>query len=301
MTPARFRWGMILILIGVLILLRNLDIFDTYFWPDLLVFLPVVLIAIGIEKIFTNSKGQAIAYLTTVALVGGAFWVVFNASDESGIGSYFESSYFSEAYDPEVNLVNARLHLNQNDVTVRDATDQLFEGEFDRFTSKPEISLARSGNTVDLELTSKRKSRFFGGIVKVETDEPQEWYLSFSEDIPLVLAAEGDESVMHLNFSTTPLKGLKIEAADSDLYIKLGELMPHVQMLIDGVDSRMRLLIPQTAGLRVRSGFDYSDYLQEIGLRNGDSVYQSEGFDSLSPQIELELNSELEHLSVEFF
>ena len=54
MTPARFRWGLILILIGGLIFLENLNYLNHGFWIDLLIYSPFLLIAIGIEKIFTR-------------------------------------------------------------------------------------------------------------------------------------------------------------------------------------------------------------------------------------------------------
>ncbi len=68
MTPARFRWGMLLIQVGILILMQNNDIFDEEATESLLIYFPVVLIAVGVEKIFTKSKMQFISYLTTVAL-----------------------------------------------------------------------------------------------------------------------------------------------------------------------------------------------------------------------------------------
>ena len=56
MSPARFRWGAILIQIGILWLLKNFDVITTDFWEDLLLYFPIILIAVGVEKIFTKSR-----------------------------------------------------------------------------------------------------------------------------------------------------------------------------------------------------------------------------------------------------
>ena len=49
MTPARFRWGSLLVLVGVILLLRNLDVITNSFWTDFLIYFPILLIAIGIQ------------------------------------------------------------------------------------------------------------------------------------------------------------------------------------------------------------------------------------------------------------
>ncbi len=75
MSPARFRWGLFLVLLGTLLLLRNSDVLNDNFWSDLLIYLPVILIAVGIEKIFAKSRVKVISYLTSVFLFLGAFYM----------------------------------------------------------------------------------------------------------------------------------------------------------------------------------------------------------------------------------
>ena len=82
MSPARFRWGMFLIFIGTLILLVNLRVLNNNIWGDLLFYFPLVLIAIGIEKIFTHTRFQFISYASSVLLIAVGFYIAF----QGGIG-----------------------------------------------------------------------------------------------------------------------------------------------------------------------------------------------------------------------
>jgi hypothetical protein len=54
MTPARFRWGMLFILLGTLLLLVNADVLSHNFWIDFIYLLPFLLIAIGLENLRSN-------------------------------------------------------------------------------------------------------------------------------------------------------------------------------------------------------------------------------------------------------
>ena len=59
--------------------------------------------------------------------------------------------------------------------------------------------------------------------------------------------------------------------------------------------------LAKSAGLKVKGKDGYNQYLEELWLYEGSDGFVSDGYDSLDLQIELELNSELEHLSVDFF
>ena len=99
MTPARFRWGMILVQVGLLLLLRNAGVINDNVWINLLVLSPVVLIAIGIEKIFTKSRLQFIAYATTILLFIGGFAIAFYSGTYYYDEDLLSNSIFQETVE----------------------------------------------------------------------------------------------------------------------------------------------------------------------------------------------------------
>lgn len=299
MTPARFRWGIILIAIGTLLLLRNMNLLTDDFWLELLIWLPVVLIAIGIEKIFTKTRLQFIAYLTSLALFAGALTLAFMIGGHGHLGGYFSSSTHMIEFDDKVRLIKADLDLSETNLTIRDSGDDLVYGSFDRFTRKPRIDYELLEDTARIVYRA-RSGSYLGGAIKVHTDESQDWYLRFNQDVPLHLSCQGEDADLHMNLSTTPVRVLELDADDATVYLKLGDLEPSVLVKVQGDGTTLKLRLPERIGLMVR-GAEYKNYLERIGLKSRDGLFVSDGYDTLPSRIDLELDDRLASFSVDFF
>ena len=54
MNPARFRWGILFILVGVLLLLNNIGQLSWDVWVDIANLWPLILIAIGVSLLINR-------------------------------------------------------------------------------------------------------------------------------------------------------------------------------------------------------------------------------------------------------
>ncbi len=300
MTPSRFRWGMFLIQIGILIILRNNNIISDDAWEGLLVFFPVVLIAVGIEKIFTKSKLQFISYLTTLALFFGGFAIAVNTS---GIGfngdSFFSDSTYIKDADPNVQLVRAALHLEYNDLTIRDAGSDIIVAEFGEFSKKPEIKFFIENNVVQINFKARDNS-YFGGAIKINDGNPQDWNIRFSEDVPLELECYGYDNNLHLNFLTSRLQKIKLDTDNSDIYLKIGDYEPYVQIKIIGNDSKLRLRVPEESGVKI-IGTD-SAFFDQIGFEEtADGTFINDIYETADNKIDIELDDRLVSFSLDYY
>jgi len=299
MTPARFRWGILFILTGVLILLTRIEVLNHNFWFDFFSMIPFLFIAIGIEKIFTRTRFQAISYLSSVFLLAGGVWVAVSGSHNDGNASFFEVEIIREETDPSIELLEASIYLGEGDLTIRDATDDLFFGRFREFSDKPKYTYTIVNNTAQVKLDSRNHSGF-GGMIRVDTEDPEDWKLKFSRLIPLVLKCAGSESTIHLNLSTTPLRELDLDADESVIYVKLGDMEPFIKVSVTGRDSELRLRVPGESGLRV-IGIEDADYLREVGLTQQNGFFVNQGYDSLESKIEVELDDRFQSLSIDYY
>lgn len=298
MTPARFRWGIILITIGVLLLLQNIDILPNDIWLDLAILFPILLIAVGIEKIFTRTRLQFISYLTSIALFGIAMYLAFHYRHDGG--GYFSTSTHQIDGNSRVEVIRAELDLDKTNLTIRDSGRDLIYGRFERFTRKPDIDYTVVDDTAIIEYVAGDLT-YLGGAIKISGDSDNEWYVRFSEDTPLLLNCSGRESDMHMNFATTPLRRLSLEADDSYIYLKLGDLEPLVTVDVRGEGSSLKLRVPEGIGLRVIAP-DYDHYLERLGLtRVGERVFTTAGYDTLMTRVELDIDDDLSSFSVDFF
>lgn len=301
MTPARFRWGLLLVQIGLLMLLYNLGILGDNFWEDLLMYFPIVLIAVGVEKIFTRSKLQFISYLSSVFLFFGGLAIAITAGQFGVTGSFFSDYSYDLENDPKVEKIKAIVRLDSNDLTIRDSSSDLIRSHFARFTHKPEIDYYVRGVEAVVEISS-RSGSLIGGLVKIETGEPQDWNLLFSRTVPLELECYGNEADMHLNLSTTPLSKLKVDADDARIYLKIGRLEPLVRVRIRGNESRLRLRLPGDVGIKVLGDDEeFGALLEQIGLSWHEDAFFNDDFETFDRQVEIELDPRLKSLSIDFF
>jgi hypothetical protein len=282
---------MFLVQVGIFILLINLKVFSDDFWVDLLIYFPFVLIAVGIEKIFCKSRVKFISYLTTVFLFVGGLAIAY----QSGHGyndnrSFFSDETFSQSNDISVESIQAVLDLGDNNITIRRATDDLVNARFSQFSVKPRISYLVSDGNAKIEL-SRHSNRLIGGIFRVDTDDPRGWMLSFSERVPLDLECNGEGARINLNMSSTPLRTLKVDAAESRVYVRVGDLLPTVVLHVAGDDSDFRLRIPRSSGLKV-SGADLENYLTQLGLKPRENYFTNEGFDTLGNKVIVDLEDD---------
>jgi hypothetical protein len=95
------------------------------------------------------------------------------------------------------------------------------------------------------------------------------------------------------------LRRLTLNTDDARVYLKIGELEPLVRVVVGGEDSRLRMLVPQSVGLRIH-GADYRVYLNRLGLVGDDDVFETEGYDTMSTQIEVDLDERLESFSLDY-
>lgn len=299
MTPARLRWGTLMVTVGLLLLLRNMGVFTDDIWIALLVYSPLVLIAIGIEKIFTRTRVQFISYLTSGFLFFGGIAIAIMAGSGGYEGSFFNETSHTIPFDSRVRSLTAEVRLDGTDLTIRDSGDDLVFAEFGRFTSKPTIKHVIDGRHASVTFDNHRL-KFFGGALQIHTDDQLDWRMRFNESIPLDLILTGEDTDIHLNLSTTPLKRLNLDTENATIYLKLGELEPFVRIVVDGKDSKFKLRIPQSVGLRVR-GSEYRGYLERLGLLGDDDTFQTDGYDSMKTQIEVDLDNHLSSLSIDFF
>lgn len=301
MTPARLRWGLIFVAVGVALLLTNADVLDYEYWMELLALWPLILIAIGLEKIFLHSKLRFISYLAPLILVGGMVYAGF----VSGTGSYhdgFLSSYrWTEDIDDSVKSIEAEIDHRRNDIDIgRSYSDQM-SARFDRLARRPYIDYSVSDGVAKLDIDYR--SGGFGRVIVINSRRlRKDWQLSFTDKAPLKLKCLGEESDVNLNFESVPVEQLAIDNNEGDIYLKIGELIPDVNIEIIGEDAVFRLKAPDSCGLKVKvSGSNYDGYLKSINLVENGDYFVSDNFDSSAVRVNLDIDDNLRSFSIDYY
>jgi len=291
---------MLLILIGTLILLSNMDIVQWRSGPDLgWSLLPFFLILVGIEKIFTRSKLQFISYATSIVLVAGG--VLLAVDTDLTRADYDFGETREVVFDPEepVTLLQAEIRIDDGNLTVSHPCEELLVGEFPEFTPSPRFKEVIKDSIASVTLSSRSRG-FYGGIVRIETDEPDDWNLSFSRTVPLDLTCYGDDSHIYLNLDSIPCRTLKVVADDARITVRVGSLEPNVDISVEGEDSKLYLYVPPESGLRVDGPY-VEDCIRGLELTDQDGVFFSPGFDSAACKINVTLESDFRSCNLGYY
>jgi cell wall-active antibiotic response 4TMS protein YvqF len=296
MTPARFRWGLMLITIGVLLLLNNADQLSWDYWWDLLQWWPVILIAIGLEKIFLHSKLSLISYLAPFLMVGTMVYVAFDTGYEYSRSSFFSSYQWDEEIGDSVTRTVAVLNHDESDLYVKAVNNDEISVRINRFTRKPKIEYSESDGIASLDVAG-RIHRRGESLILSRRHYSRNWNVSFVRDIPLDITCRGEDSDITLNLKQIPAENIRIDNDDGDIDIRLGGLSEEIHIEIKGDDARLRLSVPEMCGLKITEA-DFAGYFQTMGMISEGGYYVTDGFDSAGVRVTMDIDADLRHLSI---
>lgn len=300
MSPAKFRWGVLFILVGGLLLLNNLEALDWWVWNDILSLWPLILIAIGVEKIFTRSKAQVVAYLAPLALAGVVIWVAFDgfSGDVFRVSSRGDDYTYELTMDPDIERVRAVLDVGDNDVDLGTTESKQFRVRSRGWSGLPKVEFQDADGVAELEVTPKRSR--WRNWVNIGHRRGTNWNMFLTDNIPVTLTCYGDDAKMLLDCRKMQLEELIVDSRNGDIRIRIGDRLDTVAVKLDGRGD-YRVLVPQGSGVRVSGGNpDLKQLFQRIGLNESGQYFMTAGYDTLTPRIDLTLSTGLTQFSLEY-
>lgn len=298
MTPSRFRWALLLILVGTLLLLSNLGYISRGWWVGIGSFLPFVLIAIGVEKLFTRSRLEVVAYLSSILLVAGAIYGAHQYDAGNRVMNYLEDQEIVIADDGEARMLRAEVSISRDELLLEGTTSDLVRAWISAGRNKPKYEY----EIIDGQARVRLKGGVpgdFGPFIKVDLDH-EPWEMAVKDNVPLEFVGTADRSVMHLNFRNLQLLMAELEADRSDVYLTVGQNRPLIRLDLSGRDAAYDIKLPLGTGLRV-IGYDDPGYFEEIGLMRTDSGFANAAYISSQSRVDLKLDEEIGSLVIESY
>ncbi len=254
MNPSRIRWGITLILIGLVFLANNLWGLSWWVWYDLLRLWPILLIVIGLEIIVKRSKLQVLGYLSSFLIVVAFAYVIYENRDGSddryGVfpSSRSESvlGYTNEsAADIKVKFDSGRLYFNSGgDDILRVVTENSRRGAH--------LSSDCSGASckVDISPSGKRWGRW----VTIGSYE-NHWKCFVRPEIAGTYNLDVDDTDLRFFAQELKVDRLIVKAKQSDLVVRLGKQQTHSDVEVTGGNSDLDIYFPDSTGLRIEGTY----------------------------------------------
>ncbi len=304
MSYRKIFWGLLLVMIGVLFILKNTGVLF-FSWHTMWQLWPVILILWGISLIPVKDWIKLVLSLLTVLVTFFAMqqygpkdkhnWNFEwndrnNNDDEETVTTY--NKVMSEDFDSLTRFANLKLNIGVGNFKIKDTTNLLIEVKHDNdnanysMTAKKEDSLS----IIDLSL---EKGEFNNGNIRnnvvMKLNPNPIWDLDLN-----VGAAEVD-----FDLSGFKTRNLKIQGGASDIELKLGAALPLTEVKLEAGAASITIRVPESAGCEIISNTfmaskDFSGF-----TKIGKQQYQTPNFVTSTNKIKIDLQAGVASVNVE--
>lgn len=301
MSYRKIFWGVLLVLIGVLFILKNTEVIF-FSWHTLWNLWPALLILWGISLIPIKDWIKVVLSIITVIIT---FFAVqqygkndnwnwhFRYNDDNDNTEYNDtiSQNMSEDMDSLVKYANLVLNIGVGDFTIDDTTSKLVELDRTGSQGKYNMTSEDSDSTRTIKL-SLEKGEFKGEVkntVKMKMNPYPIWDLELN-----VGAAE-------VNFDLSPYKTRKvnIQGGASNVEVKLGSAYPETNVDIEAGAASITVRIPKGSGCEITTNTFLASKNFDGFNKIDNHHYQTEGYKTAANKIHINMEAGMASIDVE--
>lgn len=306
-------WGIILLFIGGVLLLENFGVIDFY-WRSVWRFWPVFLIISGLNILFSRQKSQIGAFISIGFLVLMLCFLFFKGQQQSyghqrWIGDEIKDEIEGETSREEKNITFFELYHPDSTKAVKSVllnisgggTSFELSGETDSLlfanVTKTRGSFSLKSETNDsLQIltfkTQERKGKWNisegGNDVDFKLNKQPVW------DIVMNMGA----GEVNFDLSDYSVRNFKFNGGAAALDIKLGELLPLVDVSVKTGVADVKIRVPEDSGCRIltKTGLSAKDFNGFTKLDDG--TYETPNYATADKKIFIKLDGGLSNFEV---
>jgi len=300
MNIARIRNGVLLVCVGLVLLLNNLDYVSWSVWYKILSLWPVLLVAIGIELLFKKTALSFLTILSPILIFLAIIGPVYFSHYEVRKPGIIQKMNWVKPVEKNIKKAYLRVDLNAGGLEIRKDSLNLVDAQLEYWRSKPECDykFAEKDSIALIKIKEKRedwKGWFWGGWRK------RDWYLKLSDKIPFDLKVYSNAGFSDLNLAEILVDDLLLELNASDCRIKLGK-KESIKIQVDANASSLKILIPKDCGLKIESDADLtSKTFEDLSIYKEEGKYWTTNYENSPYKIDLYLDGAVSHLKIESY
>ena len=251
---------MILITIGVLFLLHNWRP-DFEPWPILLTYWPLILIFVGLGKIWDHfqrtrnpNAAQGSTIGSTIAVLAVIFVLVALVWHGRGYARHYSwdsrTKHVTRIVEPQkAKSANARLKIGSGELIINGGSANLVDADFTfgRSFDDPRVDYSVSDGVGHLTIDQSGNNVHFGNA-------HNEWNLRFSKDLPLDLRVDMGAGRGNLHLRDVSLTNLDLNIGAGQVDVDLtGDRTADVTVNIEGGVGQATIRLPKNVGVVARA------------------------------------------------
>jgi len=282
-------WGLVLILLGVLFTLKNLNIIQ-FNWVHFLGLWPLLLIFWGISLIPINEIIKFVLYI--LALIFGIYLV--NTSKDDSIWflkfqNFAENKYNEQIIEKEYysNIKVAQLKLSavSGSFDVKGNTDKLLIFTNKGTLGEYKISEKNNDSTIFIDLGLE------SNIVSVNKNQDNSCKLLLNTTPIWNLIFEAGASDINLEIKDFKVEKIKFEGGASNLNVTLGNKHPNTVINVEAGVSSIKINIPKSSGCELIAENVLSSKKIDGFTNISGNIYRTENYDTATEKIKIYLEA----------
>lgn len=297
MSYRKIFWGLLLVLIGILFILKNTGVLF-FSWHTMWQLWPVILILWGISLIPVKDWIKLVLSLVTVVVTIVAVqvygpkdkhnwnfeWNDDNDRDNDGDKVVAFNNVMSENYDTLTKFAELKLNIGVGNFNIKDTTAKLIEVKHDNDKANYSMT-AKADDSLTIIDLSLEKGEFNNGNVKnnvnMKLNPNPIWDLDLN-----VGAAE-----VNFDLSGFKTRNLKIQGGASDIELKLGAILPLTDVKLEAGAASITIRIPESAGCEIVSNTFMASKDFQGFTKIGKQLYQTPNFATSTNKIKINLQA----------
>jgi hypothetical protein len=305
MSYRKIFWGLPLVLIGILFILKNTGVLF-FTWHSMWQLWPVILILWGISLIPVKDWIKLALSFVTIVITFFAIqqygpkdnhkwnfeWNDRNnrdTNDEDNVKTY--NNVMSENYDSLTKFAELKLNIGVGNFNISDTTNMLIEVKHDNDNANYSMTARAEDSLTRIEL-SLEKGEFNEGKIRnnvnLKLNPNPIWDLDLN-----VGAAE-----VRFDLSGFKTRNLKIQGGASDIDIKIGAALPLTDVKLEAGAASIMVRVPESAGCEIISNTFMASKDFKGFTKVGNQKYQTPNFATSTNKIMIDLQAGVARVDV---
>lgn len=296
-------WPIILIGVGVILLLVNLNVITGNPWPIILNLWPVILIVIGLDILFGRRSllGGAVGALLGLLLIGGIIVLLIVQPNWPGFNFGNATLQTRHITTPLNQIQTADVSINftsgQNRLYALTDSDKLIDGDVSYYGDLT-FDVNASNDRANVRIDSRWSGFTFGSLGGGE-----KWDIGLNTKPAYNVTLDMGSGGSNLDLSQLTVTGGTVNMGSGGVELHLPASGKYT-LRVDGGSGSLHIRVPGDVGLRVEyqrgsGGFNPTSRLSVVSGEQGrDATYETENFGTAANTITLNIDGGSGSISV---
>ena len=306
MKSGNIFWGLLLIVLGGLIFLRNFDIFF-FSWSSILRLWPLIFIFWGIAVLPVKSGIKVLLSVITIAIgfsilatnpQGGYFWhrwdndVRIDWDDEQEEEHPWSEQQFSETMDSSTEFAVLNMDAAAGEFVLSGVTSELFEFYTEGNVGPYEATTRKAGEdrvVIDFDHKKFRGRHNLHNTVEMRLNRNPLWTMNID-----IGAAD-----LEMDLTAYRVEKVDIDGGASAIKLKIGDKHPKTKVNIDAGAAGIKIKVPRESACEVHTSTVLSGRDLDGFNKIDRGLYQTPNFSDSANQVMITIDAAVSGVKVE--